>query len=176
MPDTHVLRPRIEDRVVRRVVPETVDVRRSGYAAFKVLQLGFVLAPLIAGVDKFFHGLVEWPIYLAPTVERLLPMSGASFMRLVGVVEVAAAVLVAVAPRIGGWVVAAWLWAIIFNLLLVPGYYDIALRDVGLSLGAVALALLGRAHARPLPEPAGRPEARRTPPAPDYPPFVPPPV
>jgi hypothetical protein len=175
MPDTHVLRPRPEALVIRRTVPVTADVQRTSYSAFKVLQLGFVLAPLTAGVDKFFHGLVDWPMYLAPTMERLLPMTGEAFMRIVGVVEVAAAVLVAVAPRIGGWVVAAWMWAIIGNLLLVPGYYDIALRDVGLSLGAVALALLARVHDRPRPAFTDR-ELERRPPERDYPPFVPPPV
>ena len=176
MPDTHVLWQRPDARVVRRTVPAAVDVQRTSYAAFKVLQLGFVLAPLIAGVDKFFHGLVDWPIYLSPTVERLLPMSGPAFMRIVGVVEVAAAVLVAVAPRIGGWVVAAWMWAIIGNLLLVPGYYDVALRDLGLSVGAVALALLARVHERVRPGLTERPESERRPPPRDYPPFVPPPV
>ena len=176
MPDTHVLRPRPEALVIRRTVPATTDVQQTGYTAFRVLQVGFVLAPLIAGVDKFFHGLANWPMYLAPTIERLLPMPAEAFMRVVGVVEVAAAVLVAVAPRIGGWVVAAWMWAIIGNLLLVPGYYDVALRDLGLSVGAVALALLARVHERVRPGLAERPEGERRPPPRDYPPFVPPPV
>jgi hypothetical protein len=83
-------------------------------------------------------------MYLAPRVESLLPVSGHTFMLAVGVIEIAAGILVAVRPRIGAYVVAVWLWGIILNLLLVPGFYDIALRDFGLSLGALALARMSR--------------------------------
>lgn len=147
MPDTHVLGPQRTDAVRARVAegPATHDLRRCVYPAYKVLHVGFVVAPMLAGLDKFFHVLVNWNAYLAPFVERVTPFSGPVFMRIVGVVEIGAGLLVAVKPRIGGWVVAAWLWGIILNLLLIPGYYDIALRDFGLSLGAVALALLARA-------------------------------
>ena len=86
--------------------------------------------------------LVNRDQYLAPTIARLLPMSAHTFMLAVGVVEVVAGIIVAVKPSIGGWIVAAWLWGIIVNLLLIPGYFDIALRDFGLSLGALALARL----------------------------------
>jgi hypothetical protein len=101
-----------------------------------------VVAPLVAGFDKFTHVLTNWNQYLAPSVARLSPIGPHALMQLVGVVEIGAATLVLVKPRIGGLVVAAWLGAIIFNLLALGGYYDIALRDVGLALGALALSRL----------------------------------
>jgi uncharacterized membrane protein YphA (DoxX/SURF4 family) len=106
----------------------------------QILHLGFTALPILAGADKFFHLLVNWDQYLAPVVADKLPVSGHTFMLIVGVIEIVAGALVAVRPRIGGYVVALWLWGIIVNLLLFPGYYDIALRDFGLSLGALALA------------------------------------
>jgi hypothetical protein len=115
-----------------------------------MLHVGFAALPILAGLDKFSHFLVNWDQYLAPLARWLLPVSGHSFMLFVGVVEIAAGVLVAVRPRIGAYVVALWLWGIIINLLLVPGYYDIALRDFGLSLGALALARLSWELDRPL--------------------------
>ena len=111
---------------------------------------------LLAGLDKFTHFLTNWDQYLAPAVERLLPVSGHTFMLFVGIVEMAAAVLVAARPRIGAYVVAAWLLGIIVNLLLIPGYFDVALRDFGLALGALALARLSEEFAE-----AGQPDARR---------------
>jgi hypothetical protein len=113
---------------------------RPSYAAFRILQVGFVTAPAIAGIDKFFDALVNWQIYLSPMVSRMVDAQ--IFMRTVGVIEIAAALLVAFKPRLGGLVVAFWMWGIIINLLSIPGYYDIALRDLGLSLGALALASL----------------------------------
>jgi len=110
------------------------------------LYIGFIVAPL-AGLDKFTHVLTNWDKYLAPVVAGLLPVSGHTFMLLVGVVEMAAAALVALRPRIGAYVVAAWLLGIIINLLLIPGYLDIALRDFGLALGALALARLSEEFA-----------------------------
>jgi len=112
--------------------------------AFRILYVGFVVAPILAGLDKFFEVLVDWDRYLAPVVPDVLPVSGHTFMLVVGVIEVAAGVLVAVRPRIGAYVVALWLWGIILNLLLIPGFYDVALRDFGLSLGALALARLSQ--------------------------------
>jgi hypothetical protein len=117
---------------------------RPAYQAYRILHVGFAALPILAGLDKFFHLLVNWDQYLAPLAARVLPVSGHSFMLAVGVIEIAAGVLVAVRPRIGAYVVALWLWGIIANLLLIPGYYDIALRDFGLSLGALALARLGQ--------------------------------
>jgi hypothetical protein len=113
--------------------------------AFRILHVGFVVAPVLAGLDKFFEVLVDWDRYLAPVVTDVLPVSGHTVMLAVGVVEIAAGVLVALRPRIGGYVVAAWLWAIIVNLLILGDYFDIALRDFGLSLGALALARLAEA-------------------------------
>ncbi len=110
--------------------------------AFVILYAGFGLLPMLAGLDKFFHWLVNWDQYLAPLATRVIPISGHTFMRVVGVIEIAAGFLVFARPRIGAYVVALWLWGIIVNLLLIPGFYDIALRDFGLSLGALALARL----------------------------------
>jgi hypothetical protein len=108
--------------------------------AYTILYAGFVALPIIAGVDKFFNYLVVWEQYLAPLATDIVPVTATTFMMIVGVVEIAAGLLVAVRPQLGGYVVMLWLWAIIANLLLIPGYYDIALRDFGLSLGALALA------------------------------------
>ncbi|HEX8952463.1 MAG TPA: hypothetical protein VF945_11495 [Polyangia bacterium] len=116
--------------------------------AYHLLHWGFVAAPTIAGLDKFAHLLTNWDQYLARPIERLLPMSGHAFMLLVGVVEILAGLLVAVRPRIGAWVVAAWLFGIIVDLLLVSGFYDIALRDFGLMLAAIALARLSATYDR----------------------------
>jgi hypothetical protein len=113
--------------------------------AFRILHVGFVVAPILAGLDKFLEVLVDWDRYLAPLVTDVLPVSGHSVMLAVGVVEIAAGVLVALRPRIGGYVVAAWLWLIIVNLLILGDYFDVALRDFGLSLGALALARLAEA-------------------------------
>jgi len=113
--------------------------------AFRILHLGFVVAPILAGLDKFFDVLVDWDRYLAPVVTDVLPFSAHTIMVAVGVIEIAAGVLVAVRPRIGGYVVAVWLWGIIVNLLVAGDFYDIALRDFGLSLGALALAKLAEA-------------------------------
>ena len=116
--------------------------------AFHILYFGFIVAPIVAGLDKFFHLLVNWDQYLAPVIAGFLPVNPHTFMLAVGVIEVVAGIIVAVKPSIGGLVVAAWLWGIIGNLLLIPGYFDIALRDFGLSLGAIALARLGHHFGR----------------------------
>ena len=112
--------------------------------AFLILRAAFVLAPILFGLDKFFNWMVEWPDYLAPWINEILPGSGQDMMYVVGVVEILAGLLVALAPRVGSLVVAAWLAGIVVNLLTVdaPTYYDIALRDVGLLLAALALARL----------------------------------
>jgi len=124
---------------------------RPAYQANLILHIGFAVLPIVAGLDKFFHFLVDWDQYLAPAVTRLLPLSAHGFMQIVGVIEIAAGLLVAFRPRVGAYVVALWLWGIIANLLLIPGFYDIALRDFGLSLGALALARLSREFdAKPL--------------------------
>jgi uncharacterized membrane protein YphA (DoxX/SURF4 family) len=112
------------------------------HQAFLLLRTVFAVAPIAFGLDKFANLLTDWPQYLAPWIDRIVPGTAQQAMYAVGVVEVLAGIVVAVAPRIGGWVVAAWLAGIIVNLLTIPGFYDIALRDFGLLVGAVALARL----------------------------------
>jgi hypothetical protein len=126
---------------------QTIVTTRPAYQAYQILYIGFIVAPFLAGLDKFTNLLVTWDQYLAPAVERMLPISGHTLMFLVGIVEMAAAVLVAVRPRIGAYIVAAWLLGIIVNLLLIPGYFDVALRDFGLALAALALARLSEEFA-----------------------------
>jgi uncharacterized membrane protein YphA (DoxX/SURF4 family) len=119
--------------------------------AFLILRSAFTVAPILFGLDKFFNLMVEWPNYLAPWLDRLVPGTPQEFMYAVGAIEIAAGVLVAFAPRFGGLVVAAWLAGIVVNLLTAepPRFYDIALRDFGLLLGALALARLAAGvHAR----------------------------
>src|SRR4051794_26706360 len=105
-----------------------------------LLHVGYVAAPTIAGLDKFFGVLTDWDKYLAPAFARVF--GGHSFMLFVGAVEILAGLIVAVKPRIGAYVVAGWLLAIIVNLVAHGGYLDIALRDFGLMLGALALGRL----------------------------------
>jgi hypothetical protein len=124
---------------VRQLSPGALTPARQAY---RLLYLAFIAAPIIAGLDKFTSLLVQWEQYLTPPVARLLPVSEHVFMRAVGVIEIIAGLLVAFRPAIGGYVVAAWLCGIIVNLVLGAGYYDIALRDFGLALAAVALARL----------------------------------
>jgi hypothetical protein len=119
---------------------------RPADQSYVILLTGFAILPVVTGLDKFFHLLVNWDQYLAPLATKILPVSGHTFMLVVGVIEIAAGLLVAFRPRIGAYVVALWLWGIIANLLLIPGYYDIALRDFGLSVGALALARLSQGY------------------------------
>lgn len=119
------------------------------WQAFRALQIGFVAAPLIAGADKFFNLLTDWTAYLWPGFTDLLGLSPAGFMAVVGVVEIVAGIVVAVKPKFGGYLVAAWLVGIILNLLLLGDYWDIALRDLGLAIGAFALARMATAHEGP---------------------------
>ena len=119
-----------------------VRVSSPSYQAYQILHIAFTAAPIGAGVDKFYHFLTNWEMYVSPIVPRRLGVSAHSFMLGVGVIEIIAGFIVAVAPRIGGWIVGLWLCGIIVNLLMIPGYFDIALRDFGLALGAFALARL----------------------------------
>jgi hypothetical protein len=116
-------------------------LRQAGW----LLRAGFTVLPIVFGLDKFAGVLTDWTQYLAPRVDDLVPGTAAQAMLAVGVVEIAAGLLVAVAPRIGSWVVAAWLAGIIGNLLLLGEFYDVALRDLGLLLGALTLARLATA-------------------------------
>jgi hypothetical protein len=125
--------------------PEYLAAEQStdyAHQAYTVLKFGFTVAPIVAGLDKFFNLLVDWTQYLTPLMPAWTGIEPAIFMMIIGVVEVIAGILVAVKAKWGAWIVAAWLWGIIINLLLVPGYYDVALRDLGLSFGALALARL----------------------------------
>jgi len=106
------------------------------------LQLGFVVAPIVAGADKFFHFLANWDVYLAPQVDRMLNGHGHEFMLAVGAIEIIAGIGVAIKPKFFAYVVAAWLVGIIANLLMTGHFYDIALRDLGLALGAFTLSRL----------------------------------
>lgn len=115
---------------------------RPGYQAYQILRTGFTVAPVVAGLDKFFHLLVNWDQYLPGFVHNLTGGHGHELMLAVGVIEIAAGLGVAFKPRIFAYVVSAWLLLIVVNLLMIPGYFDVALRDFGLALGALALARL----------------------------------
>lgn len=118
------------------------------YQAFLLLRTVFTVAPVLFGLDKFANLLTDWPGYLAPWVDGIVPGSAQQAMYAVGVVEVVAGVVVALAPRFGGLLVAAWLAGIIVNLLTIPGFNDVALRDFGLLVAAVALARLAVRYPR----------------------------
>jgi hypothetical protein len=118
------------------------------FQAFWLLRAGFVVAPILFGLDKFFNVLVDWPIYLAPQINDLVPGNAHQAMLAVGVIEIVAGLVVAIRPRFGGYLVAAWLAGIIVNLLIQADFYDIALRDFGLLVGALALARLATAFER----------------------------
>ena len=112
---------------------------RPAYQAYQILHLAFTVAPIVAGLDKFFHLLTNWDNYLAPWIANLSPIGGHNLMQAVGVIEILAGLIVAIKPKIGAPVVSAWLLLIILNLLSMGSYFDVALRDFGLSLGALAL-------------------------------------
>jgi uncharacterized membrane protein YphA (DoxX/SURF4 family) len=118
------------------------DFSSPVYQAYRILYLAFVIAPIVAGIDKFFHFLVNWDQYLPPFVNSLVGGHGHELMLVVGVIEIVAGLGVAFKPRVFAYVVSIWLQQIVINLLLIPGYFDIALRDLGLTLGALALARL----------------------------------
>ena len=129
--------------------PTTIDsFTRAGveaapdYQAYQILHLGFTVAPIVAGLDKFFNLLVNWEQYLPPFVNNLVGGYGHELMLVVGVIEIIAGVGVFFKPKVFAYVVSAWLLLIIVNLLMIPGYYDVALRDFGLALAAFALARL----------------------------------
>jgi hypothetical protein len=125
-----------------------VLTRDPAAQAFMLLRIAFTVAPILFGLDKFAEVLADdWTRYLATEFNDIIPGSAADAMHIVGVVEIAAGLIVAIAPRFGGLLVAGWLGGIIVNLLLVGGYGDIALRDFGLLVGALALSRLASAHA-----------------------------
>jgi hypothetical protein len=114
--------------------------------AYEILHAGYVIAPLVAGFDKFTNRLVDWEQYIAPQVADRLGVTPRTFAKLAGVIEMAAGIGVAVKPKIFGYVVSGWLFGIVGNLALRRKYYDVALRDVGLALGALALGRLSHMH------------------------------
>jgi hypothetical protein len=146
-----------------RAAAQGDPIRGAAYQAFWLLRIGFTAAPILFGIDKFFNWTVHWPDYLAGWINNIVPGSGQDFMYFVGGVEIAAGLIVAVAPVIGAPLVAAWLAGIIVNLLTnnPPEYYDIALRDFGLMLGALTLARLAWAFARRDAKPVGEPAQER---------------
>src|SRR5437870_8262741 len=126
---------------------KSIDVIRTDwhnpvFQAFWLLRIGFTVAPILFGADKFAHVLVNWDKYLAPRIVDHIPWTAHQAMYAVGAIEIVAGLVVLLRPRFGGYLVAAWLAGIIVNLLLIPAYYDIALRDFGLLLGALTLARL----------------------------------
>lgn len=125
------------------------DLSDPRYQAFALLRIAFTVAPIAFGLDKFFNVMVDWPTYLAPWINDIVPGSGQDFMYVVGAIEILAGVSVALKPRYGAYVVAAWLGGIIVSLLTYSGFYDIALRDFGLMLGALTLARLAAVYDAP---------------------------
>lgn len=130
----------------------TDSASRSGHPgsdlAFFLLRTVFAVAPILFGLDKFAGLLTDWDSYLAPWIDNLVPVDAHVTMMIVGVVEIVAGILVAFAPRIGGYVVALWLAGIIVNLITLGQFYDVALRDFGLMVAALALAGLASDRAR----------------------------
>ena len=129
--------------ITERRATET-GVSSSSYEDYQILHLGFTVAPIVAGLDKFFHLLVNWDQYLPAFVNNLTGGQGHALMLVAGVIEIVAGLGVWFKPKIFAYVVSAWLLLIIVNLLLVPGYFDVALRDFGLALGALALGRLSQ--------------------------------
>jgi hypothetical protein len=116
--------------------------------AFLLLRTVFTVAPILFGLDKFTNILTHWTVYLAPQATSVVPVTPQTFMYVVGVVEIIAGLIVAVRPKYGSLVVAVWLAGIIINLLLLGSFYDVALRDFGLLVGALALNRLSVGTAR----------------------------
>jgi uncharacterized membrane protein YphA (DoxX/SURF4 family) len=120
-----------------------------GYQAFWLLRITFTIAPILFGIDKFANVLVNWEKYLAPWIRNASPLSPAGTMHVVGVIEIVAGIAVALKPRYAAYIVAAWLAGIVINLLSYPGFYDVALRDFGLMLGALTMARLASKYDSP---------------------------
>ncbi len=130
----------------------TTGAMTPAYQAYEILHVGFAVLPIIAGLDKFIHflGIGSWEGYLAPLATQVTGLQATAFMHIVGVIEIIAGVLVAFWPRVGGYVVMLWLLGIIANLVMLGSFFDVALRDFGLSLGALALARLSEEYGRPI--------------------------
>jgi hypothetical protein len=127
------------------LVPSQQQLADPAYQGFLLLRIGFTVAPILFGLDKFAHWLVDWDRYLAPEFADVLPWTTHELMYAVGIIEIVAGIVVFLRPRFGAYLVAAWLTGIIVNLLMQADYYDIALRDFGLLLGALTLGRLASA-------------------------------
>src|SRR5690348_5025665 len=125
---------------------DSVAASSPSYEAYQILHFAFTVARIIAGADKFLHLLTDWDKYLPPMVNNMVGGHGHTLMLAIGVIEIVAGIGVFLKPKIFAYVVAAWLFLIIVNLLLIPGYFDVALRDLGLMLGALALGRLSAAY------------------------------
>jgi len=136
------------EKVIGTEVVATRAKAEPARQAYELLHWGFVALPTIAGIDKFTHILTNWDQYLAAPIAKILPFSGHVFMMIVGVIELIAALIVALKPRVGAYIVAAWLVGIMVNLFIDRGWYDIALRDFGLFLAALALGRLAAIYDR----------------------------
>ena len=134
------------EQVMNRTALAEGSKTEVGYQAYQILRLGFTVAPILAGLDKFLHILTDWDKYLPASVNNILGGHGHEFMLAVGVIEIVAGIGVFIKPKIFAYVVALWLVLIIVNLLMIPGYFDVALRDLGLALGALALGRLSMAY------------------------------
>ena len=128
---------------------QTAHKADPAFQAFFLLRTVFTIAPIAFGLDKFTNILADWSTYLAPWINEIVPGTADQAMYAVGVIEVVAGILVAVAPRFGAYVVALWLGGIIVNLLTLQDYYDVALRDFGLLVGALALGRLSATFDHP---------------------------
>ncbi|MEY2451381.1 MAG: hypothetical protein QOD92_955 [Acidimicrobiaceae bacterium] len=142
MSTTNVRRSATAGPAVRRELSDPV------FQGFTLLRVGFTVAPILFGLDKFLDWLVDWRVYLAPQLDDIIPGNAHQAMLAVGVIEIVAGLVVALRPKFGGYLVAAWLGGIIVNLLMQADFYDVALRDFGLLLGALTLARLATAFDR----------------------------
>jgi hypothetical protein len=129
------------------VYTNRMEAKNPAFQGYLLLRTGFVVAPILFGIDKFFNWMVDWPSYLAPWVNHLIPGTAQQFMYVVGGIEIFAGLAVLFSPKWGSLLVAVWLAGIIVNLLTMspPEYYDVALRDLGLFLGALTLNRLATA-------------------------------
>ncbi|GAB2534108.1 tRNA (5-methylaminomethyl-2-thiouridylate)-methyltransferase [Rufibacter soli] len=135
----------MENTLTTTLTGSTRETRATGsrvHTVITLLRYTYGLVPIVAGLDKFTHLLTNWDKYLAPVVTDILPIQAHTFMSVVGVIEIIAGFLVLVKPKIGALVVALWLVGIAFNLLLTGQYFDVAVRDVVMAIGAFSLYLL----------------------------------
>ncbi|MHC8608409.1 hypothetical protein ACW4FP_12225 [Paenarthrobacter ureafaciens] len=138
----------MEPSTAHAVSTTTVLEDRTSRQAFVLLRTIFTVAPILFGLDKFTNLLTDWTAYLAPAATTVIPVPAQTFMYGVGIIEVIAGIIVALRPRIGSVIVALWLLGIIVNLLVLGSFFDVALRDFGLLVGALALNRLASRHGK----------------------------